>query len=339
MTWGALMSFVGLSGTLFSHDFYTACFFRFITGCAATVPFYGCMKTALSWFPANQAAFAISTSVSIGISGFILAQYPFQFVVDRYGYDAGVLIVVLYTMAVVAVTVCGLRDADSGARNSSNQARIVIWDELFNIRHVLANPRTWNATLFSASMNIPVAVIGAGWTTAYLTRKYGMTADQIPLLTAVFFSGLLAGGPIMGRIFDRIEDKGSMMMGAALFSILIVISAFLMKGTSVLILGTIFAVFGMTISAQSIGYAVLSDLYDLKSMGKVYGVAGTIIMLWLAIAQNLCGWASDGLSHIGMSAGDVFPFLFISFALLFSAFCAFGVRKQQRQLAERRESK
>lgn len=292
----SLCSIFGLIGTFVAGDFYSSLLFRILSGGAITSAFFCCMKLSVLWFSQRKRAFAITVSVSIAMLGNIVAQYPLKVFMDHFGYDTTKEVIIFYSLFILLVVVLTVKEP-------KQKSVFVVWTKarifqefksiinIFTVRNILYS------SMYSACMNIPVVIIGAGWSNNFLSSKINISVSEVSSLNALFFIGLFAGGPCLGKIANSvINQKRVMLSSSALCLLCLLLFLFVKIELSIIVMSVAMIFFGMMISAQAVGYAVLSESSDKNAIGKVYGVAGTVIMLVAAMSQNFCGLFTNYLS-------------------------------------------
>ena len=91
---------IGVLFIFLAHNTEIILLGRILTGLGNAFTFLGCMRLIPSWFPLSRIAFVTGLTVTIGMSGGIVAQTPFILLVNAIGWRQAMIINVLVGLVI-----------------------------------------------------------------------------------------------------------------------------------------------------------------------------------------------------------------------------------------------
>lgn len=262
---------------------------RILTGIGNTIAFLGCMRLICRWFPANKIALAMGLSVTIAMTGGIVAQTPFALLINIIGWQPAMYINTAIGGIITLLIIFIVKDAPSPyipAQSISSAPSISFWNSL---RQSSSKVQNWLCGLYTGCLNLPIMMIGALWGNLYLMQGRGFSATQAGNITSLIFFGLILGAPLMGWLSDRLKSRRKPMLMSS-YAIFLIILAIVYLHLPIIALSILFFILGILSGAQVLSYPVVSESNPPHLESTCLGLVAIIVNIGGAASQTLFGW-------------------------------------------------
>lgn len=295
----------GLATLWFAHStgFTSAFISRILMGLGSAFAFVSLLVIVMTWFPHRYfGSFA-------GVSQFVGTMGPL--------FGAGPLIALMnenhesWRMALTSVAVAGLslfilvviivKNKPRGAKQQ------LIFLELSTpvsqrLLKLFKNKQAWVVSLYSATIYISIALLGAIWGTEYLQAK-GMPQNLAADMISISWLGYAIGCPLTGVVSDLIKRRKPVLLFCAALGIIVTVFIISIPYTrSLLVFGLLFFGLGLAAAGQNIGFAIMSEHVDRATRATALGLNNAAIMLTGAIVPPVVSYFinlhAHGSSHL-----------------------------------------
>lgn len=260
---------------------------RILTGIGNTISFLGCMRLISRWFPSNKIAMAMGLSVTIAMTGGIVAQTPFALLIHIIGWQQAMYINAAIGGIITLLIGFIVKDAPCSYIPLINStSHIGFWHSLKKSSSKLQN---WLCGLYTGCLNLPVMMIGALWGNLYLMQGRGFSTTQAGNITSLIFFGLIIGAPLMGWLSDRLKSRRKLMLISS-YVIFLVILGIIYLPLSTIALSISFFALGILSGAQVLSYPIVSESNSPHLESTCLGLVAVIVNIGGAASQILFGW-------------------------------------------------
>lgn len=262
-------------------------FYRFMSGMTNAFAFLGSMRIAVSWFP-RRIALAAGAVIGIGLSGGIVGNIGFSFLITLFTWQTVMLINGLMGVFLWLLLVVFLKDSPTEQEISAlAREHLSIRQQL---KKVIANRVNWLCGCCLGLLNLPVVVLGAVWGNLYLMQYYGFNAPRAGVIISLIFFGIVVGAPISGWLSDRFKKQKSILLIGACLSLVVSIVILLDVFTAMLGLTVLFFLLGVVISCQVIGFPMVVKMNPIQLKSTATAFVSLLLNLIGAVSQPLYGW-------------------------------------------------
>ena len=283
----------------FANHFYQAELARFVMGVVGAFCLLAPVRLASRWFPADKMALVVGVIVTMAMVGGMVAQNPFQLLVDHEGLRATIFVDVAVGIVIWLLMLVWVSDApDLKAKESQIQHNHGGNTSLFkSIVAVVKVKQNWFAGIYASLVNLPVFLLGGFWGALYLTQMYGLSRTDAAFVNSMLFFGMIIGSPVYGWISDTLLKRRLPMMMGALFSLLVFSLIMFSVTSNFYLLTVLFFLFGFAISSQVIAYPLVVESNGLELTGTAEGLASVLIMSG-GFLVNLFAWMLNYHSRV-----------------------------------------
>lgn len=285
---------------LFAHSvgFTSALISRLLMGFGSSFAFVSLLVVVVTWFPRRFFAFFAGTSQFIGTLGPLLAGGPLiaLMAISHESWrhiltDIGFFGVVLAILILLIVK--------NKPRDKANHLIILKPKEPLNIRFnkLIKNRQVWYIALYSASVYVSIALLGAIWGTEYLQTR-GLSQSHAADIISVAWFGYAISCPILGAFSDIAKRRKPTQIFCAVIGLLATLGiVFLPLHNAVLIYILLFFCLGIAASGQNLGFASISEHVSEDTRATAIGFNNGSILLFGAFVPPLVSY------FITLSAG------------------------------------
>jgi MFS family permease len=286
------LSLVGLLLFTTATSIYTASLGRFLVGISGgPFCFLGTMRLASRWFPEDRFAFVTGVIVALGMLGGIIAQMPFTYLIQQFGWQEAMFINLGLGVVLTVLIYAFVYDYPPG-KEQEYQKQIAYYRELGfvkGLKTVVLKKQNWYCGLYASLLNLPIFVFGALIGIIYLTQTFLITPMQASLVCSCLFLGMLIGSPIFGFISDKLLLRKAPM----LFGLLVCLGAsiILIQSNEATVGGLMVLLFiiGFGSSAQILAYPTVTESNPAALTGSALSLASVVIMAGGAVFQPIVG--------------------------------------------------
>lgn len=288
---------------------------RILVGISNPFSFLGPMRLVARWFPKERAAFIVGLIFTMGMSGGIVAQSPFEFLMHFVGgWRNAMLINAAFGLLITFIMVIFIKDHPIKSFEKPikkiNQTRISF---MHSIKLACGKKQNWLCSLYTGLMNLPVPTLGALWGNLYLVQSKGYSSIAAGNLVSFIFVGLILGSPLIGWVSDKLENRKLPMLVSAVCILLCAIAIIYLQ-TSFFALATLFFILGFFSGAQTISYPVVIESNSpaiestaLAFIAFVVNLIGAGSQIILGLLINL-HWTGNLINGIPFYTANDFKF-------------------------------
>ncbi len=284
---GALGAFLFASGETFT----AALWGRILIGVGMACVMMGAMKVFILKFPPERFATLVGLFISIGTFGSILAASPLAYLTSNIGWRTTFLfaggITTLLAFLVFWVLGGEMR-RDESVVSSPSESKIGI---LQSIRLVLGSLAFWQMGTISFFRYGTFIGLQGLWLGPYLINIKGYSPIQTGNVLTLLAIGTIIGGPIAGRLSDRVfhSRKGVALWGLSLYGLSLFLLIGILRIESPFWYGLIFFFIGFFSSFGMLVYSHAKELFPIAISGTVMAGVNFFTMAGAAVFMPALG--------------------------------------------------
>ncbi|MGF1474337.1 MAG: MFS transporter [Geminicoccaceae bacterium] len=288
-------------------------------GAAVGVGYIAAITMASIWFPPHRFARMVGLTLTVGLSGALLAQVPLEGLRELFGWRLAVAIGTGFGVVIalaMALAVPERRGAVEGRDPGMS-----------GLGQLLREPRLWLAGLYTGAMGAAPLAFAGLWCVPYFEQVHGLDRIQAGGLASMMLAAWALGGPLWGGFSDRIARRSRPMVAA---------SALLVAGWLPFLLGDqlplalligALAAIGFAAGGMVIAFAFAAEQVKAGGAGLIAGLVNSSVLLVGAVMQSAMGWTLDwfwaGDFADGVRVYDARAFTAALFLLVAAAASAF----------------
>lgn len=255
---------------------------RFLQGLASAMSLLISIRLASSWFPKTPAT-AIGIVGGFALAGGIFGNMGFAKAVALWGWRNGLFCAGFLGLLFFIVIFLFLFEME---QNVAEVKSISIKD----IKNVISNWRNICCGFYVGLMNLPVFTLATLWGTLYLTKNHQVSTTEASIICGLLFIGLIIGSPIIGFIYDKLDNRRQPMLISAI--LVFTFGSLIIAKTSLgfTLLAVIFFALGFFSGAQIVAYAAINKGNADGNVNLATGLISFLSNLIGFIAQPLFGF-------------------------------------------------
>lgn len=296
---------IGASGAFLfalSKSFSIALWGRVLIGVGMAPVLMGSMKIFITNFPIEKFATLTGTILSIGTLGNIFAASPLAYITSIMGWRltfviAGIITIILGLLCFFSIEI---NKIDS----SSSSQKIGIIQPL---KTVLKSLTFWQIGALAFFRYGTFVSLQGLWLGPYLIYIKGFSPVQAGNLILLLSFGIVVGGPISGRISDKIfrSPKWVSFFGLTLYSFSLLLILVGNNISSSIWFGSIFFAMGFFTSFGMLIYSHAKDLFSLSISGTAMTLVNFFTMAGGAIFMPALGKVIESVSNAGLAHSSI----------------------------------
>lgn len=311
-----------------ANDFTNAFISRVLMGLGSSFAFVCLLVILINWFPRKYFGSLAGISQFVGTMGPLLGGGPLIALLSDYHESWRTA---LNFIGIAGIALCGLVIifVKNNPRGTAKEVIFLQLDSPLGKRllQLLQNRQAWSIALYSATIYVSIALLGAIWGTAFLQAK-GFSQNTAADMVSLSWLGYAIGCPLLGVISDTLKRRKPILIFCACLGVAVTTAmVFLPIGHSTITFSILFCLLGIFAAGQNIGFAIMSEQVDAKTRATALGLNNAAIMLTGAITPPLASYfiekAGHGSNHLNVhdfTAGfSIMPIL-CCLALLASIF-------------------
>jgi MFS family permease len=286
---------------------------RFLSGIFHNMVFLSSVRIASEIYKRKR-AFYIGLTITTGLVGGIISQYPFVKLITLISWHAGVNIVGCFGILIWLLIFFYFKYIHS-IPIELHKVKI----RKHELYSVLKNPLNLIFGLYACLMDLPAIVIGTSWGNRFIMEFYHQSNLSASKVVLWVYLGLMIGSPLSGIISDRFKNRKKVMIIA---SALLFILAFVWGNKSLSLdeLGLITFLIGVLSGFQVLSYSCLAEINHAHKQSFATGYASLVIMGGNAVLIPFIGWLMGMNRHHLYAALIVIPLLLLINVVLISIF-------------------
>jgi MFS family permease len=227
----------------------------------------------------------------IGTMGPLLAGGPFILLVTNLGgnWRFAITLIGLFGIVLAFLSLIFVKNKS----RDNEQSFIVLKREealLDILKRLLRNKQAWYIALYSASMYLPMALLGALWGTNYLQIR-GLTQNIAADIISIGWLGYAIGCPVLGALSDFTRRrKFALILPAAVTLIATLLITYLTTNLGGWSYSILFFILGLASGGQSVGFAIIAEHVALKVRATALGLNNSMMLLFSTVFPLLTGY-------------------------------------------------
>jgi MFS family permease len=314
VTFFPLIGALGAFLFAFGESFTAVLWGRILIGVGMASILMGSMKVFTIWFPPEKFATLVGLILSVGTLGNIFAASPLAFMASTIGWRmtfilAGILTTLLASL--VFWVLGGKKRKEEALVPSSFETEIGI---LQSIRLILRSLVFWQISIVAFFRYGTFVGLQGLWLGPYLMDVEGYTPVQTGNLLILLAIGTIVGGPIAGRLSDRVfhSRKDVALWGLGLYCLSLFPFIGVLKIQNPLWYGFIFFFIGFFSSFGMIIYSHVKELFPTTISGTVMTWVNFFTMAGGAIFMPAIGKIIQSFPRTGSSyPAEAYHFSFL----------------------------
>lgn len=251
-------------GTLFfglSTTILVAGICRFAAGIGSAFCFLSSMRLASRWFPSHRLALVTGLVVTMAWLGGSVAQTPMAYLIEKLGWrhalavDAGLGILI---WLIIFINVKNY-PASSQGQHADEQKQLHEFGFWKSLRSSYLRLQNWLCALYTSTLNLPVAVLGAIFGSLYFEQVKHLSRMEASYAPLMIFFGTIIGSPLAGWISDKIGRRRLPMIIGALLSLGFVCAIIYVPNLSLPEYMVLLFLLGFSSSTQIISYPTVAE--------------------------------------------------------------------------------
>ena len=308
----------------FSNSVFSIWIYRITSGIGNAFAFLGTVRYASYLFP-NDKGFAISSMITIGIFGGIVAQSPLALLIHHIGWENAMSTSAFTGLLIFIFALFFLKD------NESTRIKENLNLYLTSFKGALSRLQNWLCAFYAGFLNLMVSLFSTAWSNLYLIRHHNYTNVQASSITSMIFIGVLFGAPAFGYISDIFRNRKNVMIFGALGSFLTILPIVLNFHVSFLGLYILFMLLGVFSSAQVISYPTVAESNPSYLISAATGVIAITINIVAAFSNFLFDWISQLSQTENITINYQYAIIILPVASLVSLFAAFILKEPNKK--------
>ena len=286
---------------------------RFIAGLFHALVFISCIRITSNHYRHHKAAY-IGLTITIGLLGGVITQYPFIHLMAYTGWRAAVNIIGYAGIAILCLEILFFNKQLRTPLRTTHQNRSLL--NFPNLKKALKNPLNFLFGFYACMMDLPSITIGASWGNRYVSHIYHLSANATSTVIPWLFIGLMIGSPLSGWLSDYLKKRKPIMILAAviLCGLTLLWGGIALSYSALVILTFLIGVFS---GFQVLIYTCLAEVnhHNIESLATSY--ASIIIMGGNAVLMPVVGWIiSRYPTHLYYSLLIIPLLLFVNIVLM-----------------------
>lgn len=255
------------------------------------------LKSTSMWFKANRFAFVSGLLATAAMLGAVFGEAPVSMFVANFGWHS-----TFFWVGIVGVAIAILFYALVTDKPKSEAAFEphygISWAAIFS---VFRKRQNWVLTLYSGLTFTPISVFGGLWGVPFLKTAFNLNTINAASLVSAAFLGLAAGGPLLGLLSDRLDNRKGVMFVGTFSSLLALLCILYVPSLHYSTLAVLLFIFGFGIGAFMLCFALGKELNSLAVTATVIALINSGDSIFGSFTEPLIGRFLD----LGASGRDV----------------------------------
>lgn len=300
----SLVAVIGLSLFANANTFTVACMGRFFIGLGTAFAYIGVLKLASIWLPPTRFALAAGMTTAIGMSSAALAQKYLSRLIDLFNYKPILQVAVVIGFMISFYILYMLRHRpDVVVTHTSHSKSFDVKEMRKTLKVMFSNPQMWIIGIIGCLLYLPSVVFLDVYGISYFKIAHNMSATQAANISALTFFGWILGGPIIGVLSDKMQNRCFPLMVTSAATAVLLYVIFYYPGLSLLQLYVTAFIAGVCCGAHPLCFAIGKENYPSHLAGTAVAVTNTFIMLGGIVFPPMVGRLLDLHTNGHLSSG------------------------------------
>lgn len=289
---GAVICSLSAISFAYSNHFYSALFFRLLTGFGSSFGFIGLLVSVYEWMPRRHIALLIGVSQFIGTMGPMIASGPINALaeVSNINWRNMFFFLGIFGFFLSAIILFFVKNS---LKEQGNYRMLRRPKQLkSNIKKLFFRFSPWGIALFSAFVYFSVEFLSENDGKIFLHLK-GFSYRFSSYMLTISWIGYAIGCPLLGFLSDYFHRRKNMMLISALVAIVAVAFVLFSKEKYSLVIA--FFLLGIAGSGQSIGFAAIVEQFKAGYLAIGLSLNNAMITTIAAVNAPIIGFAIDAI--------------------------------------------
>lgn len=274
-----------------ASEFTSALISRLLMGFGSSFAFVCLLVIAITWFPRRFFGFFAGASQFIGTMGPLLAGGPFITLIANTHESWRTALNEIAGFGIV-LSILIFIIVKNKPRGSKQTLIFLKQKESLKIRlfKLIKNKQAWIVALYSATVYVSIALLGAIWGTEYL-QSQGLSQEKSADIISLAWLGYAIGCPFLGALSDIVKRRKPTLVFCALLGLIATAGiTYLRLQNNLWIYGLLFFNLGIAASGQNLGFATITEHVDLSTRATALGLNNGVITLFSAFIPPLASY-------------------------------------------------
>ncbi|MCH9630410.1 MAG: hypothetical protein S4CHLAM37_04090 [Chlamydiia bacterium] len=289
---GAAICSLSAIGFAYTHNFYSALFFRMLTGLGSSFGFICLLVAVYQWMPKRNIALLIGLSQFVGTLGPMLAAGPVNAIAEGSEISWRTVFFILGLAGILLAFVILIVVKNNSRREGSYLILRRPEQIKANIKQLFLQMQPWVIALFSACVYFSIEFLSENEGKLFLGLKGHSSHFSSYMLTIAWF-GYAIGCPLLGFLSDFFQRRKSIMMSSAIIAV-IAISGIIFGNDRYILISSFFFL-GIAASGQSVGFAIIAEQFKSGYLAIGLGLNNAMITVISSINAPAIGFVIDSI--------------------------------------------
>lgn len=324
---GSAICSLSVIGFAYSHHFYSALFFRALTGLGSSFGFICLLLSVYQWMPRRNIALLIGVSQFVGTMGPMIAAGPINALAEASAITWRNIFLFLGVFGVflTGAILLFVKNSPKEQGNYLILRRPKRMKE--NIKQLFSRAQPWGIALFSAFVYFSIEFLSENDGKIFLHLK-GFSSSFSSYMLTVAWLGYAIGCPLLGFLSDYFQRRKSIMLSSAVISVVVIVIVIFSKEKHFLIIAFFFL--GIAASGQSIGFAAMAEQFKAGYLAIGLALNNAMITAISAVNAPIIGFVIDSIkttSHATLGDYQIAFYSLISVACLALILAVFSIKE------------
>lgn len=262
---------------------------RVFIGLGSAFAFVGCLKLGSEWFEQKHFGLIIGLTNLLGIAGAIIGGKPTAIAVDAFGWR-NVMLMSGFIGLLVTILLWKVINENIIVPNNNNN---LIKNIISKLRVVIINKQIWITALFGGLLVAPIGTYSELWGVSFLMDHYQLDRPAAAEIATLSFVGIAVGGPTIGWISDKLQQRKLPMLFGCIGAALCMSSVILCNTMPLWLNACLHFTFGFCTSSMLLIFSIATSACTPATRATTIAFVNSIIMVMLALLQSLSGYLLD----------------------------------------------
>ncbi|NGX27088.1 MAG: Membrane sensor protein UhpC [Chlamydiae bacterium] len=303
----AIAAFVAGMGAIFfsiSSYFWIAAFGRILMGIGSSFGFVGLVYICSHWFEKKKRGILLGLGSSIGMLGAVMGEGPLRKMIDAFGWRSVNIQLGVLGFFLAALIFLTVRNEPPEMAEYDKKVKKPTEKIFANLKMVCKNGHSWINAIASLFLYISTPGFAALWGISFIHSIYGISTELSGFAVSMIFIGWAFGGPIIGSISDKFQQKKKLLAIAALAGAFLMGIIIYVPNLPLFTLFTLFFLVGFISGAQLLNYSYSIDIHPEHIKGTATAFTNFMVIAGAALIQPLIGYLLD-LNWTGQMANGI----------------------------------
>jgi len=273
----------------YTNLYLLAAFAQFCIGFASAFAFVGVLKLASNWLPAKYFGIIAGLTTSLGMIGAMSSNILVAFVMKDIGWRGVWYIFCLFGIGLMVVIYLICVNKPGNSTEVSN-AGMLSWENIkMDFSKMIQSPFFWINAVIGGLLYFPTTSFASLWGIPFMMKAYNIDKIAASTIVSMIFLGWAVGGPISGWLSAKFINKKTLLIYGSLLSLLLMGFILMPLNFTMVELGILLFLFGVTSSVEVLVFDVAAKLFNGRSAGTAASLTNFILMSVCAILQPVIG--------------------------------------------------